>query len=229
MRTRLAPLVLPSLALVMLAGGCYRDGRWYWSQQQADRGYNYESSNNYNSNRNYDANRNMSSSTNRGSTSGSMNSGVSAGGASSSGMSGGSSSSMSMNDDMWAHSRMTGMNESDLPSNVRTTMQRHAGNGQLSQVGRTTWNGQTYYAAQATMNAQPYRVVTDMNGNLVMLKRVNMMGSGMGSGMSGQNSDTSGSRGGMGSGANDLGSNDRDTGGNNTSNTNPQDRPGVPR
>ena len=227
MRTRLAAFAATPLALLMLAG-CYRDGRWYWSQQQADRGYNYSRSNNYNSNRTYESGRGTTtvgatSSSARGGSSSTMGAGVSAGGSSASGMAGTSSS---MSDDMWAHSRMTGMNESDLPSSVRSSMQRHAGNGQLTQVGRTTWNAQTYYAAQATMNGQQYRIVTDANGNLVMMKRVSMMGSGM----SGQNSGTSGSRAGtgMGSGTNDRDANDRDTGGGNTSNTNPQDRPGVP-
>jgi len=75
----------------------------------------------------------------------------------------------------WSAQPGTTINESELPSGVRTTMQKYAAGNNLSNYTKKTWNGKTVYESQVVMNGKTYKVCTDSDGELISMKRTDMM------------------------------------------------------
>lgn len=63
------------------------------------------------------------------------------------------------------------MSDDNIPSNVRSTLQKYA-DGSVSNTMRRTVNGQTVYEARTTINGKSYKVCADQNGDLVSIRRM---------------------------------------------------------
>jgi len=78
----------------------------------------------------------------------------------------------SLRGDSWHDQQVVSMNESELPTAVKSGLTREADGATLSNTGRTTWNGQQAYTARMTKQGRTYQVITDANGDVLAMRRL---------------------------------------------------------
>ena len=66
----------------------------------------------------------------------------------------------------------TSVTEADLPAPVQTSFQQYGKGNALADTKKMTHNGQTCYVTKTSMNGMNYKIITDENGNLLVMKRV---------------------------------------------------------
>lgn len=72
----------------------------------------------------------------------------------------------------WDDKDVTMVQDSDLPSPVRSTFNRESGGAQMMQTGRVMHDGKTCYCTKVQKNGMTYKMVSDADGNLIAMKRV---------------------------------------------------------
>lgn len=78
----------------------------------------------------------------------------------------------SWGDRTWNDQEIVMINESEMPNNARTCLTRESGGSALSETGRGTWNGKPAYCAKVTRNGRSYKVVSDADGSLIAMRRL---------------------------------------------------------
>ncbi len=72
----------------------------------------------------------------------------------------------------WDNDSVTVTTEAEMPAAVRAGISREANGTALSETGRGTWNGKPAYCARITRGNFSYKVVTDENGDLIAMNRI---------------------------------------------------------
>lgn len=78
----------------------------------------------------------------------------------------------SWGDTTWNDPEVVMVNESDIPGAARAGLSREAGGSTLTETGRGMWDGKQAYCAKVMKNGRSYRVITDSDGNLIAMRRV---------------------------------------------------------
>lgn len=78
----------------------------------------------------------------------------------------------SWGDRTWNDSDVVMVNESAMPSPVRTSFSREGAGTTLSETGHGMWDGKQAYCAKFMKNGHPYKMITDADGNLLAMRRL---------------------------------------------------------
>ena len=75
-------------------------------------------------------------------------------------------------DHPWNDRDVVMVSESELPAAARTCMFREAGGTTLSETGHGMWDGKPAYCCKMMKNGHPCRCITDADGNLITMRRL---------------------------------------------------------
>ncbi len=75
-------------------------------------------------------------------------------------------------DNNWTDRDVVMIRDTELPAPVRTTFERESHGYVLADTGRNTWNGKTCYTTKYRKDGATYRLVSDADGNLLAMKRI---------------------------------------------------------
>jgi hypothetical protein len=169
-----------SLATILALGACTNESRYGHSSSDGymnrqNRSDNANSGDANYSGREYNSSGGYNSSGSGYNSSGGSRSGMNQG---TSGYSGSSNmSNMSGTSSMQSIAGLTdndisSIPESDMPSGARTYFSREANGTMLSETGKAMWNGKQVYSARIMKNGHPYRVITEADGTLISMRRL---------------------------------------------------------
>ena len=83
-----------------------------------------------------------------------------------------SSNLTSWNSRSWDNQSVRATAETDLPAAARTGLTREAGGSALAETSRGMWNGKPAYCAKVTRGSYSYKVITDEQGDLIAMHRI---------------------------------------------------------
>ena len=72
----------------------------------------------------------------------------------------------------WNDSNVTTVRQSELPGPVLTTFQRRANGTELMETGWATHDGKKCYCSKAKKDGVTYKMISDADGNLIAMKRI---------------------------------------------------------